>query len=117
MPPTDFEKLAEGVIKNATRVLGRGDVIYKPLSGGEYSIRGIFDDRAQQVDPETEEVVSSNVYTLGIALKDLPVPPKKGDTVLIANEEYQVISSQEDGAPGVSTALFMHKVKFRQWKK
>lgn len=109
MAPRDFEILADDVIKHATCTLGRGEVRYQPKSGGEHKIRGVFDDRVSEVDPDTEVVVSSNVFTLGIRLADLPEKPQKGDKVIISEQTYRVIDSQEDGAPGVSVVLFLHK--------
>lgn len=109
MPPVDFENLACNAFNTIKCTLGI-DVIYRPKSGGSFNIRGVFDDRAIEVDPDTEIVVSSNVFTLGIKLTDLPNYPVKGDIVIIKNIKYRVIDSKEDGVPDVSTVLFLHKV-------
>jgi hypothetical protein len=109
MAPSDFAGLADKVISTATRSLGRV-VIYKPKKGGEYSINAVFDDRALSVDPHTEQVVQSNIYTLGVRLADLPDPPAKGDLVIIGALAYRVVDSNEDGVPGVSAVLGLHKV-------
>lgn len=110
MPPVDFDKLADKVIFHATENLGRGEIVYKPKKGGEYIIRGVFDDRAEQVDPDTEQVISTNIFTLGIRLADLPDAPAKGDRVGIGSDWFRVIDCREDGVPGVSAVLYMHKV-------
>lgn len=104
----DFEALAKIAFEPLKVCLGI-DIIYRPKAGGVFKFKGIFDDRAQEVDPDTEQVVSSNVYSLGIKLDDLPNPPKKGDKIEIKNIKYRVIDSQEDGAPGVSTVLILHR--------
>lgn len=109
MPPVDFEFLAKGAFDQIKCGLGI-EAVYKPKKGGSFKIRGIFDDRIQEVDPDTEIPVSSNVFSLGIKLDDLPLVPEKGDEVIIKNFVYQVIDSQEDGVPGVSTFLILHKV-------
>lgn len=108
MPPVDFEKLAKHAfdrIKNAMRT----EATYLPKAGGIFAIKGIFDDRAEQVDADGERVISSNIFTFGIKLDDLPAAPKKGDKVRISGVTYKVINALEDGVPGVSTVLVMHK--------
>lgn len=110
MPPIDFEKLANpafDVIKNTVGT----KATYLPKAGGLIEVRGPFDDRAQEVDPDTERVVSSNIYTFGLKLDDIPSPPVKGDRLIINTIEYIVINANEDGVPGVSTVLIMHRSK------
>ena len=106
MPP--FENLAKGAFEAIKSALST-DVIYLPKIGGLFKIRGPFDDRAQAVDPDSEQVVSSNLFSLGIKLDDLPAPPKVGDTAKIKNVNYKVVDVQEDGAPDVSVVVILHK--------
>lgn len=106
MAPIDFRDCACDVLETALCTFGE-DVLYLPKSGGRQSIRGIFDNKFEQVDPDTEVVVASNVYTLGIKLADLKRPPEKGDRVKIRNVFYRVIDSQEDGVVG--SELFLHR--------
>lgn len=113
MPPIDFDELASDAFEEIKCALST-DALYLPKAGGQISIRGPFDDRAQEVDPDTEIAISSNVYTLGIKLADLPNLPVKGDIVRIKNIDYRVIDSKEDGAPGVSTVLILQRVKGAQ---
>lgn len=111
MSPSDFESLAKTAFDKIKVTLGvkAGDAIYQPKSGGQFSIRGVFDDRAEQVDPDTERVISSNVFTFGVKLDDLPRAPEKGDKVIIKNVKYRVINSLEDGVPDASTVLILHR--------
>lgn len=109
MPPIDFEDLAKPAFDQIKDSLGMA-VTYEPKAGGSFPIRGVFDDRIQEVDPDTEVPVSSNIYSLGVKLDDLPFEPEKGDAVIIKNVKYKVIDSREDGAHGVSTFLILHKV-------
>lgn len=115
MPP-NFEDLANGAFKIIKRSLGlkKDEAIYFPKSGGSVDILGIFDNRAVQVDPDTEQVVSSNIFTFGIQLSDLKSLPEKGDKITIKNVKYKVFDSQEDGMPGVSTVLFLHKTEINK---
>jgi len=112
VPPINFEDLAKCAFDEIKTGLGtkKNAVCYQPKTGGVTKLFGIFDDRAQEVDPDTERTVSSNVYTLGIKLDDLPLEPCKGDLVIIKNIKYKVIDALEDGVPGVSTVLVLHKV-------
>ena len=109
MCPVDFESLAGSAFDEIKCTLGI-DVLYLPKAGGQIQIRGVWDDRAQQVDPDIEKVVSSNIYTLGVKLTDLPFLPAKGDRAIIKNKTYKVIDSLEDGVEGVSTFLLLHRV-------
>jgi len=108
MPPQDFDTLASGAFDQIKCALAV-EAIYKPKLGGSFKIRGVFDDRVQEVDADTEQVVSSNAYTLGVKLADLPNKPKKGDRVEIKKVKYQVIEIQEDGVPDVSAVLVLHR--------
>ncbi len=110
MPPTDFEQLAKNAFNPIKNTLGIA-AIYLPKAGGQVDIRGVFDDRSQEVDPDTEVPVSSNIYTLGVKLEDLPAIPVKGDKVIIKNITYQVINNLEDGVPDASTVLILHRVE------
>lgn len=109
MPPIDFDVLAASAFENIKCALGI-EALYLPKAGGQHTIRGVFDDRVQEVDPDTDKVISSNVYTFGLKLADLPSSPVKGDKIVIKNIAYQVIDSREDGVPDVSTFLILHKV-------
>lgn len=70
-------------------------------------INGIFDELFEQVDPDTEVVVASNLITLGIRLKDLPFAPEKLDKVKLRGKTFFVVDSMEDGQGG--SELQLHK--------
>ena len=112
MPPKSFEDHAKDCFDAIKKNLGTkpSEVIYKPKLGGTFPILGIFGDNAQEVDVNGERTISSNVYTLGIKLDDLPRLPVKGDRVTIKKVDYKVIDNLEDGVPGVSTVLILHKI-------
>lgn len=108
MPPIDFEKLTKHAFDRIKSAIGT-EATYLPKTGGIFTIRGVFDDRAEQVDADGERLISSNLFTFGIKLDDLPAAPKKGDKVRIDGVTYRVIESVEDGVPDVSAVLIMHK--------
>lgn len=114
MSPTDFKEHANDIIDCALLVFGDHaengkEVIYEPAKGGTFPIVGIFDDQFELIDPDTEQVISSNQVTLGIKLDDLPEAPVKGDRVIVRDTRYIVIDSREDGVAGA--ILFLHKEK------
>lgn len=108
MPPIDFKDLAKGVFDEVKHSLST-DAIYIPKSGGQFPVRGPFDDRVQEVDPETQVVISSNRFSFGLKLDDIPEPPEKGDTIIISDITYIVIEPREDGVPEASVALILHR--------
>lgn len=109
MAQQNFPKMAKAAFDQIKCGLGV-DADYQPKAGGSHEIRGIFDDRVQEVDPDTEQPITSQVFTLGIELADLPSLPVKGDAVFIDDVEFRVIEIREDGVPGVSVVLILHKV-------
>ena len=109
MPPVDFEQLTKNAFDSIKNTVGI-EAIYKPKSGGFKAIRGIFDNIIQEVDPDTEIHISSNAFTFGVKLDDLPLAPANGDKVVVKNTEYRVIEIREDGVLDVSVVLILHKV-------
>lgn len=105
-----FDKLVCGILDCAVDVFGF-DVTYMPVAGGSFTIRAIFDNNFQQVDPDTETVIASNIPRLNLKLKDLKdvgVVPCKKDRVDVKGTLYQVVDSQEDGQG--ASELWLHKV-------
>ena len=111
MSPVAFEDLAKTAFDKIKNTLGtkENEAFYKPKVGGSYPIRGVFDDSAREVDPDTERVISSNSFTFGIKLDDLPFSPVKGDTVVIKNISYRIVDAVEDGVSGASVVLVLHR--------
>ena len=109
MPPvTDFRVLVgECILDNATCVFGE-NVQFLPIAGGSFTVRAIFDNQYEQVDPDTEVVVATNQPVLGVRLSDLPALPQKGDRFVVRGKYYKIVDAQEDGQGGAS--LLMHKV-------
>lgn len=68
---------------------------------------GIYDDIFEQVDPDTEQIVSSNLITLGLKLSDLKFPPEKRDRVELRGDKFLVVDTMEDGQGAVE--LQLHK--------
>ena len=102
----DFRDKVNKILKHCTKNFGE-DVQYYPSSGGTYCLRAIFDNDFQTVDPETEQVVSSNQSVIGVNLNDTNFELKTNDQVKVRNLMYKVIEVREDGQGGAQ--LLLHK--------
>lgn len=103
---TDFRDRVDRLLNKCTKVFGE-DVVYYPRSGGSRSLRAIFDNDYESVDPETEQVISSNQPVLGVNLNDFNFEMRIDDTVKVRNLTYRVVEVREDGQGGAN--LFLHK--------
>lgn len=105
------DKLVNRALGHITRILGER-VEYRPKKGGSKRFKAVFSNEYEQVDPDTERVISSNSAVLLVRLCDLPTDkPKKNDEVLIIRDNvlYRVVDSREDGQGG--SELFLQLVK------
>lgn len=102
----DFRDRVDRVLKHCTNTFGEV-VTYYPKRGGSYKIEGIFDNDFETVDPETEQLVSSNLSMLGVNLNDLNFEMKINDMVQVRNLRYKIMEVREDGQGGAS--LILHK--------
>lgn len=109
-PDHFFGECVSDLLNTATSACAFGESVkYIPLkTGSSFTISAIFDGPFEQVDPDTEVVVASNQFTIGVKLSDLQFAPVKGDKVEIREILYRVIDSQEDGQGG--SEIMLHKV-------
>lgn len=100
------DKLVKRLLGHATRRLGE-KVEYRYVNGGVKQIDAVFDNEFEQVDPDTERVVSTNQPVIGIRLSDIAREPVVNDEVYIIrdNKTYKVQDTQEDGQGGVTLFL------------
>lgn len=98
--------LVKRLLGHATRILGE-EIEFRYKDGGSKKINAIFDNEWEQVDPDTERVISSNQPIIGVRLSDLSRAPTTGDTILIIRDqkEYLIQDTREDGQGGVSLFL------------
>lgn len=101
-----FKAKVGRLLTKAVNALGE-NAKYCHQAGGSVLIRAIFDLEAEQVDPNTEVIVSSNAPRLGVKLVDLLEAPREGDTVEVGTAIYRVVDSVEDGQGGAT--LWLHK--------
>lgn len=102
----DFRNKVDRVLNKCTKTFGES-VTYYPQAGGSFCIQGIFDNEHESVDPETEQLVSSNQPMLGVNLNDLDFEMRINDMIKIRNLLHKVIEVREDGQGGAS--LFLHR--------
>jgi hypothetical protein len=84
-------------------------VCYQPSVGGNIDITAVFDEDFIAIDPDTEEVISSNAPRIGIKVSDLPFLPTDKDHVVIGDRRFKVTDSQEDGQGG--STIFLNEVE------
>lgn len=102
----DFRDRVDKLLSKCTNTFGEC-VTYYPQRGGSYQIRGIFDNEYEAVDPETEQLISSQQPVLGVNLNDLKFEMKVKDQIHIRNMRFHVVEVKEDGQGGAS--LILHK--------
>lgn len=104
----DFRNLVDDVLSVCTDTFGE-EVTFYPLNRtGVYKVQAIFDNEYSVVDPDTEEVISSNRPALGINLNDIEFTIKKNDQVEIRGQRFAIYDKQEDGQGGA--VLLLHRV-------
>lgn len=104
----DFRDRVDRILNHCKKTFGER-VTYHPYKGGSIVITGIFDNRHESVDPETEQVISSNQPVLGVNLNDVDFEIKINDKVKIRNLLYKIIEVREDGQGGAQ--LILHKTE------
>ena len=74
-----------------------------------FDLNGVYDDNFKFIDPETENLVSSNEPMVGIRMSDLPKPLHAGDLIYIYSEQisYKVVNVTEDGQGGAVLKLHL----------
>jgi len=98
MVTQDFDTLTDDLIELCKSTFGE-NVRFEPKAGGSFEVRVIFDNRFEQVDPQTEVVVASNQPVVGVKLSDfeeLVNRIEKRDVFVIREQTYEVVEVQED---------------------
>lgn len=104
----NFREHADRILQKATSTFGQ-KVKFFPMVGGVYEVEGVFDSKYQVVDPETQEIISTNKPGLGVNLNDFAVQPGEGDEFEIDGIKFKVTDKQEDGQGGA--VLLLNKVR------
>lgn len=102
-----WRNLTDRIIKTTRDTFGE-TVTYKPKAGGSYQIKAIFDNEYQLVDPDTQATISTSQPVLGVRLRDLQAPPKRGDIVVVNGASYQIVENKDDSWG--HSQLVLHKL-------
>ena len=111
-----FRDRVDRILQKCTKTFGES-IEYYPRNGGFYSICGIFDNDYESIDPETEQLISSNQPVLGVNLNDVDFEMKINDTLKVRNLTYKVYEVREDGQGGASLLLHKHSHEKKVNKK
>jgi hypothetical protein len=103
-----FSKKVDRLLNASKRAFGE-KVTFYPKAGGAIEVTGIFSADFQIVDPETDQIISTNQPGLGVNLNDFETDPKQNDEVEIRGTKYRVTDKREDGQGGAT--LLLNKVK------
>lgn len=100
-----MDRLAGAIVKR----LGEDDLIlYRKGEGSVLSVRGVFDDRYQAIDPDTGREVSVEDPRVFVRASDFDSKPERGANVLVRGSAYSVSDVQFDGNAG-----FVLKLQWR----
>lgn len=101
----EFKSLVQDVLGHVTQHLGE-DAVFAPCNGSKISVRVVFDNTFELVDPDTETVIKSNQPRVLVRLSDYPNETiNEGDVFTLNGKDYRVWTVQEDGQGGASVML------------
>ena len=101
-----FNDLANRALRAGIRVMG--EPITYARGEQTWAIKAMYQDAYIGADPDTGGPVSTVQPVAGINMLDLPITPKKGDTVTARGDTYRVRDARPDGHTGFT--LFLQKV-------
>lgn len=92
------------MLGHVTTHLGE-DAVFYPGKGASFSVRLVFDNEFEIIDPNSETVVSSNTPVILVRLSDYPNGIEEGDQFQLSSERFKVWTVQEDGQGGARVML------------
>ena len=98
----DFDTLVLNVTMNTFAV----PIIINPLISQPdtpaYAARGVWTCEPYTTIQENQQPLITSIFTVGLRLAELPIPPMVGDVVVINGDSYWFDSQKYDGQGGVS---------------
>lgn len=110
MPKPYFKGLVDNALGAIIGTCGeRIRVTAKDKRFPPFTINGVYDDNFKFIDPETENLVSSNEPMVGIRMSDSPKPLCAGDKIYVHSERlfYKIVDVLEDGQGGAVLKLHL----------
>lgn len=83
-------------------------VEYRPVAGGTFDIRGIFEKNPKVFDIGSQSMVSTNEPELDIKDTALALEPIEDDKLTVDGQNYRVSDTEVDGRGGIK--LFLRKI-------
>ena len=100
-----WEHLTQNALGAALSTFGEA-VLYVPLEGEPFEVRGIFDNDHREVVGDIEPAISARGPMVSFRLTDLPISPdKEGDKLRARGQWYEVADVQPDGQGSVDLML------------
>lgn len=94
-----------GLVQDALKATLGESVTFKPLSGSEKTITGVYSEQFVEVDAASGASVATNRPNLLVKLVDLGQAPKKNDLMGIRGADYKIQEVQKDGEGGALLLL------------
>lgn len=110
MPKPYFKALVDNALGAIIGTCGeRVRVVSKDRRYPPFDMSSVYDDNFKYIDPETENLVSSNEPAIGYRMSDTPKPLLAGDKVHVYSERlnYVVKNVIEDGQGGAVAQLHL----------
>lgn len=100
-----WESIALRSLRRILRKLGE-DVSYVQEGAAPVTVRGLFEEQHQEIDPDTGVPFYSLNPTLTVVVEDLPEgSPRPKDTVVRKGRTYRVEGDRPDGDGGTLLEL------------
>lgn len=105
----DFRKHVDAILSASMNKFGETVKFYPPC-GGVYEIQAVFDNEAQAVDLQTEQLVSLTQPRIGVNLNDIKFStPNETTIVEIRKQKFKIVEKKEDGQGGA--VFLLHRVR------
>jgi hypothetical protein len=95
----DWNSLLNGLNAAMLGAFGR-DIVYAPQGGQQFTIRAIFE--ATHASEDTAPGVYAAVF---VHASDLPVPPQRGDAIIVEATTYKLFDIEADQGGGMILRL------------
>jgi DNA-binding beta-propeller fold protein YncE len=100
----EFKNKVQRVLGYVTKHLGE-DAVYTSCNSAPRTVRVVFDNDFEIIDPDTETVISSQAPVILVRLSDFGDKIRENERFNMDGIDYKVWSVQEDGQGGARVTL------------
>lgn len=104
----NFKQHVDAILSASMNKFGE-TVLFYPPCGGVFEIQAVFDNEAQAVDLQTEQLVSLTQPRIGVNLNDIKFSTPNGTVVEIRKQKFSISEKREDGQGGA--VFLLHRVR------